>query len=88
MRLRERYFPRAGEITSGRGESEPSGGENDEQPYADGHTINLVNSPSKLEHLIIPPSQPERIPQAGARIVGRENSKPSGEGNGEPPYAN
>ena len=51
-------------------------------------TINLVNNPSKLGHLIIPPSQPERIPLAGATISGRENSEPSGEGKGEPPYAN
>ena len=35
-----------------------------------------TNDPSRPEHLIIHPCHPEKIPQAGARISGREKSEP------------
>ena len=58
---------------------QPSGGGKGEQPCTDRNIINLVKDPSRLEHLIIHPTRPERIPRPGERISGREENEPRAE---------
>ena len=49
--------------------------------------IHVVGDPPRLQHLVILPTRPERIPRAGKRISGGEKSEPLGGGKGEQPCA-
>ena len=62
-----------------------------EQPYVDRY-IDFMNETFRPERAAVyvsmsHPSRPERIPQAGERISGRGESKPSWERKGEQPHA-